>query len=444
MRLKTLGRIDMINYDKKAILFGLTKIEYAPARHYLENCKGNVSLIIDNNPDLAGTYNDVPVRPQSALAEYVDDPDVYIVITTFRGYFEITKSLLDMGFRNEKIIVALKDEDFYVSYTAEFYRRKYELTSLAPIRVNIELSRECNCRCIYCPTFGISPAIKSKTGFMSWDVVKAMTKQIGGVPSITKGYFCGKGETFFHPEWFEMIKYIIENSNIKDLIFYSNGMLLNEETVHKLDKLNFKTLWLEISIDGENAEENNQYRRGSNYEKVKQNIEYAVKYFSGKNVTFQILNTHPVTEDYLAENHHVITTFLPTPEFIKNDFPGILNGCRPTIMFGNQESCEGVGVTLRRGRVKQKDIPYPCVNIFNDINFNFLGETLTCSCDLNAHNKPISNVLYDDAIECWKNNDAMRTIRDSFFNGHIPKGCLQCTQAPIKELNVAVRVEEKE
>lgn len=433
----------MIDYNKKVILFGLTKVEYTPAMHYLENCRKNVILIIDNNPDLAGEYAGVSVRSQNALSGYVRELDVSIIITTFRGHSEITQSLLDMGFDHDRIIVAMNDKDFYASYTSQFFRRTYNLVGLAPIRANIELSRECNCRCIYCPVFGINPAIKSEKGFMKWDVVKAMTKQIGNVPSITKGYFCGKGETFFHPEWFEIIEYIMANSNIRNLMFYSNGMLINEETVYKLSKLNFESLWLEISIDGETAEENNQYRRGSKYETVKQNIEYAVKYLSGKNVTFQILNTHPVTEDYLAENDYVMTTFLPTPEFIKNDFPDIINGCRPTIMFGNQESCEGNGIILRRERVGHKDIPYPCTNIFNEINFNYLGDSLTCSCDMNAYDAPVSNVLKDDAMECWTNNDEMRAMREAFLSGRVPEACLQCTQAPIKELNIAVRVGKK-
>lgn len=390
----------MINYNNKVILFGFTKIEYTPAMYYLEMCEKNVLLIIDNNPDLLGEYKGISVCPQNALYEYVNDQDVFIVITTFRGYHEITKSLLDMGFSNDRIIVALKDEDFYRNYTAQFYKRKYNLTELAPVCANIELSRECNCRCMYCPIFGIDSVIKSETGFMEWDVVRNITKQIGRVPSITKGYFCGKGETFFHPEWFEIIEYIMANSNIRNLTFYSNGMLLNKETVHKLGKLNFETLWLEISIDGETVEENNQYRRGSNYNIVKQNIEYAVKYLSEKKVTFQILNTHHVTEKYLAENNYVITTFLPTPEFIKNDYPDLINGCRPTIMFGNQEDYERDGIALRKERVGRKDIPYPCTSIFDEINFNFMGDSVIGSRDMNAYDEPISNVLKDNAVEC--------------------------------------------
>lgn len=433
----------MMGLKKKVILFGITQIEYTPALHYIEKYRENVILIIDNNPNLHGDYNGVPVCCQNMLPDYADDADVFIVITTFRGHSEIVHDLLDMGFSYDRFKIALKDVGFYTSYIVEFYRRKYDSLEFHPERVNIELSRNCNCRCIYCPMFGIHPVIKSEMGFMSWNVVKAITEQISKVTSITTGYFCGKGETYFHPECFEIIEYIMKNSNIKNLIFYSNGMLLNKETVHKLDSLRFNKLTLEISIDGETAEENDQYRRGSNYGIVRENIKYAMRYLSKKNVAFQILNTHPITEDYLKKNDYVIPYALPVPEFIQNDFPDVSKGSRSTIMFSNEELCEGNGIVLRKKCVKRADFPYPCINAFNEINFDFRGNSLTCTCDMNSYNKPIANVFHDDVLDCWKNGNVMQTMRKKLLNGKIPKECVQCMQFPVKKFNVAVKMERK-
>lgn len=429
----------MINYEKNVILFGLTQIEYTPAMHYLENCnKDNVILIVDNNPALTGRYNGIPVYPQKMLYEYADNTELFIVITTFRYHTEITNALLNIGFHKDQIIVALKDEDFYASYASAFYNRKYNLDAPTPTRAYIELSRNCNCRCIYCPMFGIHPTIQSETGFMDWDTLEAITHQIGKIPSITTGDFCGYGETYFHPEWYEMMKYVMENTNIRNLSIYSNGMLLNEDVLHKLEQLNFDKLVLEISVDGESPDENDQYRKGSKYIKLKENIHYAAQYFSGKKVSFSVLNTHPVTESYLSENNYEIPAYLPVPDYLQSEFPDMYTDCSVTRVFMENDCYKANGITLHSERVKRGDMPCPCTNIFEEINFNYLGDSISCFCSMNSFDEPIANAFDNDFFERWANGVVMKTMRKAFMDGKIPKECIQCTKAPTREINIAV------
>lgn len=436
----------MINSNGNIILFGLGKSEYTPAQHFIEkfNSLGSVLFIVDNNPELCGEFCGISVRPQSALAPYIEDKTVTIVITAIWSCPEIEAALLEMGFDADQIVTAMGDADFYSSYVSHFYQTKYTL-SATPVRINMELSRNCNCRCIYCPSHGVDAPIKPDSGFMSWEVLKEVTRQIAKVPSITDGYFCGKGETYLHPQWYEMIEYMITNSHVRNLTIYSNGMLLNKETVHKLSKLPLDSLKLEISIDGETPEENDLYRIGSNYKVLKENINYAVQALSGKNVVFYIMNTHPVTEDFLVQNGHTLMRYLPVPNFIRDDFPDkIIKGCRMTMMWSSNSCYQANGVTLRSQRVKREGVLFPpCVNPFHDIDVTFSGDILRYSCDTKAYKAPVTNVLDGDFIKTWSEGDTMKAVRQIFMAGKIPAFCRDCEMGPVSELELeaAVRTE---
>ena len=108
----------MMQCGDKVILFGLSNVECRPAEHYLEEYdkKQKVLMIIDNNPDFAGEFHGIPVRPQSALAGYVNDETVTVIITARYRWEEIRNILLEMGFSKNRIIAAMEDRTFILSY----------------------------------------------------------------------------------------------------------------------------------------------------------------------------------------------------------------------------------------------------------------------------------------------------------------------------------------
>lgn len=437
----------MMKCGEKVILFGLSKMECRPAEHYLEEYDKDhkVQMIIDNNPDFEGEFHGIPVRPQSALANYVNDETVTVIITTCYRHEEIQNILLEMGFSKNRIITAMEDNDFLLSYGAYFYKTTYGSRLLQPIRINVELSRSCNCRCIYCPSHGVDAPIKLDRGFMSWETLKAITEQIGKVPSITTAYIIGRGEPYLHPEWYEMMEYLLSNSYVEDLLIYSNGMLLNQDTVRKLAKLPFRSLVQEVSIDGETPEENNLYRIGSDYETIRRNICDATEILSGRNIKFRILNTYPVTRDYLEQHNYTIPSRIPAPEFLQRDFPAEMEkGSRVTVMYARQCHCEANGISLSSQMAKDELIKYPCINLFSEIAVTFSGDILSCSCG-EAYSKGIrgilGNVVTDDLLKIWKESAVMKAYRQFLTNGKIPEICRRCSSAPISEFLVAVKSE---
>ena len=432
----------MIKYGDKVILFGLSKLECKPAEHYLEEYDKDhkVLMIIDNNPDFAGEFHGIPVRPQSALAGYVDDETVTVIITARYRWEEIQNILLEMGFSEDRVVTAMEDRDFFLSYSGYFYRTTYGSKPLQPDRIKIELSGNCNCRCIYCPYHGVSAL--AEHGFMSWEVLKTITEQIGKIPTITTAYFIGRGEPYLHPKWYEMMEYVLSNSYVKDLEIYTNGMLLNQDTAQKLARLPFRSLVQEVSIDGETPEENNLYRIGSDYETVRRNIYDAAEILSGRNVTFLLSNVHPVTRDYLEQHDYTIPLWGPAPEFLQRDFPPEMKKTSHfTTMYARESRIEANGISLSSQWAKEARVVDPCSMPFHQIDVTFSGDIFDCTCNPNFSAKIFGNVATDDLLKLWRESATMNDIRQRLVDGTLPEVCRYCPFSPFAEMLFAVKSE---
>ena len=433
----------MIKCGDKVILFGLSNVECRPAEHYLEEYDKDhkVQMIIDNNPDFTGEFHGIPVRPQSALANYVNDETVTVIITARYRWEEIQKNLLEMGFSKSRIITAMEDRDFSLSYSGYFYKTTYGSKPLQLDQIKIELSVNCNCCCIYCPYYGVG-GTQPERGFMNWEVLKTITEQIGKIPSITTANFTGRGEPYLHPEWYEMMEYMLSNSYVENLIIYTNGMLLNQDTARKLAKLPFRSLIQEVSIDGETPEENNLYRIGSDYETIRRNIYDAAEILSGRNVTFNLMNTYPVTLNYLERNDYTIPFRGPAPEFLQRDFPAEMKkASRVTLMYTQQSRIEVNGVSLSSQKAKNAQHTNPCLCPFFYVYVTFSGDILHCFCSSDYNKRIIGNMATDDLLKIWRESVAMNDIRQHLMDGTIPEVCRYCPNCPFTEVPLAVKLE---
>ena len=150
---------------------------------------------------------------------------------------------------------------------------KYPLKTRVPIHVDIELSSFCNIKCIMCPQ-GKEDYEVIKRGLMDFELARKVIQECAefGVTSLK---FSGRGEAMLHPKFEYLIKYA-KSLGILDVMFNTNGLMLNEEMIRNVVDAGVDLTI--ISIDGATKETYEKIRIGGDFNTLKNNIEYIVNY----------------------------------------------------------------------------------------------------------------------------------------------------------------------
>lgn len=114
-----------------------------------------------------------------------------------------------------------------------------------------ELTLKCNMNCMHC---GSSAGIKRKKELTTdqWKSVTRELSELGGKFVTILG-----GEPFLRKDWYEISKDVVDNG--MQLTIISNGILINEENIKKISKLN--PYAIAISLDGGTPETHDTIRR---------------------------------------------------------------------------------------------------------------------------------------------------------------------------------------
>lgn len=201
-------------------------------------------------------------------------------------------------------------------------------------------------------------------------------------------------------------------------------MLLDEENISKIQKLNAKHIRLSISFTGHSRDEVEIFRKGISYEKVKENVLKAKKYFDDK-IEILITIDYALNRDEVIKHHNILDNIqYAVPDYIIEDFKGIQCVCGPTCLFNPQVSYDfdKLGLTVERVSNKYSS----CTNVFNLICIDSQGYVLNCSC--NGGYERIGNILDNDMTDIWENSitlrEARKLIREQAKSPDFCKNCL--------------------
>lgn len=411
---------------EKIILFGAGS--GAIYRYFTEFYSEKVMLVVDND-SLKWGEGTFKVFPPSELEKYRDREDVRIVITTYKYWDEILTQLQENGWKRE-IIVAYRDLIEFKEIEFKLFERGIDAKNPEPITCMVELSGICNCKCVYCCYHGVQNIKKEKKGLMSWDTLRETVARLKNIPSLKNILIAGAGETFVHPEWYEMTKFVIDSLNCERLIMCTNGMLLTKSNIEKILRLPVAKE-LTISIDGMSPEDNDYYRIGSNYERIKENIHILLKmkekWESDLNII--IRNCYPITKKAYDEKQGIINPCFSAevPLYLKRDFPELPITSSYTIVYEDDNHKEPSN-SLHYYNAR---MPYEnayCLSPFAEMAIDNEGCLLRCACGV-AGIECFGNVYDDDVYELWKNDEIMMRTRNSFLNRDDDKPfCFGCPQ----------------
>ena len=162
-----------------------------------------------------------------------------------------------------------------------------------PLSLNIEASRACNIKCIYC-VHSLSKEILSNIDFKPQimdrnlyfkivDDCKAFNKQIKTIR------FSGYGEPLMNKHLAKMIAYTKQSEICNQITVFTNALLLNNETSEAIISAGIDVF--RITIQGLSAKE---YKKNAgvenDYKRLLENLEYLYKVRGGCRIFIKMLN----------------------------------------------------------------------------------------------------------------------------------------------------------
>lgn len=150
-----------------------------------------------------------------------------------------------------------------------------------PLRIHLEVNDFCNLHCIMCARR--NPEIPKDRGELSLKVVEKLSPWFKYASYVG---LAGNGEPFLHSRFFDILTLIINQGSVPSIV--TNATLLQPEVVERLIQLGPSILV--ISIDGATKASFEQIRRGADFNKIMESLDYINRLKARRNGIFPVIN----------------------------------------------------------------------------------------------------------------------------------------------------------
>ena len=278
-----------------------------------------------------------------------------------------------------------------------------------PFALSIEPTTSCNLGCPECPS-GLKQ-FSRKTGNLSVELNNKIIDQLHKNLTYINYYF--QGEPYINPNFFEFIKYA--NSRKIFCSTSTNGHFLSDKNCKKTIESGLKRLI--ISIDGNDQESYEQYRKKGKYDQVIRGSKNIIKWKRELNsqyphVIFQFLVVKP--NEHLIDEMKIISKEIGINEFrIKTaQFYEFKNG--NPLMPENKKYSRYV--RKKNGEYKLKnDFKNHCWRMWSSAVITVNGELVPCCFDKDAKHK-IGDLKTESFNNIWFSK-LYNNFRNKILNG---------------------------
>lgn len=296
-----------------------------------------------------------------------------------------------------------------------FIEKHKKLDFKPPITLlHIESSSECNLRCKYCLLSNNYNAVER--GIITNEVLDKAIDTINEMKTVKNVQFSGLGEPLMNPRFLEMCKRVYNETYVRNVQFFTNGMLFTEKISDELAEipLNFK---ITFSIDGHEVEENNLYRCGSNYDTIKNNINYFLRRINKKQNFW--IRIHNLQINKLSDIN------ITVPQFLLNDFGHIQIDSHRAFNFPDliEEKLSENNIAIYAD--KNKKI---CKRTFSEATIRSNGDIIRCHWD-SACQIIMGNIIENKFSDIWFGDKYIQhrkiMLPDTEFE-ELPEVCKKC------------------
>ena len=291
-----------------------------------------------------------------------------------------------------------------------------------PVQVRIEPTSACNLRCVHCPTGWAGDAGDPNRSMMDPPLFERVLTQLKDWPSVKRATFYFAGEPLLNRWLPDMLRRIKAETSVVSTQISTNGMLLTEAAVSRLEGTGLDLM--HVSIDGDSPAENDVIRRRSNYEKVRENVKRAQERLAPGGTNVRIHNVRIVTEDRVGRPARAA-------QYLIDDFGADMVDAIPAIRWPGLRpdlvKQQGMRIIKKRD-VGTKTGERFCTMPFVETVVQASGDVTVCCYDITGELK-MGNVREKSLEEIW-NGPAYRKLRRAIATfgllEPLPEPCLRC------------------
>lgn len=142
-----------------------------------------------------------------------------------------------------------------------------------PLMVVMEITNVCNLKCIHCPHAFISSQPDYMPRHMEWGVYKKIADEVSCHKDTIFRFTCD-GEPMCHPQFLDIVKYAKEKL-ISPVCFTTNGFFLDAHAAKEVLMCGVDVI--EVSLDALNKETYTKIRKGSDFQRVVNNLKRLIE-----------------------------------------------------------------------------------------------------------------------------------------------------------------------
>ncbi len=282
-----------------------------------------------------------------------------------------------------------------------------------PAGISFEVTNICNANCIFC---GYQYLERSKT-ILPMDLFKKAIDEYSEIGGGNVGFTPVVGDSFLDPHFLDKIRYARGKKNIRQIGFYTNGILINK--IGARDIISSGVTELTISIGGFDAE---------SYARIFQVDRWDSVYEGLLNLLKENESAHEKVDIWIE-----LRSDIPVWKLIKTTAFKELTRYHFNFRFNtfydnwnNRISKEDLKGTMRLRRPAKKT--EPCFVLYTGIKILSNGNATLCGCrDLNGDSELVlGNIQNRSILDMWR-DPSVEKIRSGFYRSTYPKICHDCS-----------------
>ena len=284
-----------------------------------------------------------------------------------------------------------------------------------PKVVRIEPASKCNLACSHCPT----GTIDMDRGLMKEDVFNSILKELKiHKDQIKVIVLYHGGEPLLNKNFFSMLSSIRKISNNFSIKTVSNGMALNQGNILKIIKSELNEI--EISLDGETANESEEVRIKSKTEKIVLNIQKLLQEKKNHNALIKISIATTQFMRTLSDLDRVDEITKTIPKWLRDNFHDDVS-YNPCVAMRWPHMQVNKPYELGWGTGEDKD---NCNHTTDTVTIRADGSIVPCCFDLTSE-LIMGNILFQPLSDIY-NGSRYLQLRKSIAEKKFESICNNC------------------